>query len=109
MKSFMDWGTWLSALGLGDLNPVRALQFSQYEQMIQAAINGQGVALGRQPLVNDLIRSGALVAPFENTLVGSRAYFLVESPAASGKPHVHHFVEWLIDEINRDSERDAPR
>jgi LysR family transcriptional regulator, glycine cleavage system transcriptional activator len=109
VKSFMDWGTWLSALGLGDLNPVRALQFSQYEQMIQAAINGQGVALGRQPLVNDLIRSGALVVPFKNTVVGSRAYFLVESPAASGKPHVHQFVEWLLDEINRDSERDEPR
>jgi LysR family glycine cleavage system transcriptional activator len=107
VKSFMDWGTWLSALGLGDLNPVRALQFSQYEQMIQAAINGQGVALGRQPLVNDLIQAGALVAPFKNTVVGSRAYFLIESPAASGKPHVHRFVEWLLDEIKRDSERDA--
>ena len=109
VKSFMDWGTWLSALGLGDLNPVRALQFSQYEQMIQAAINGQGVALGRQPLVNDLIQSRALVAPFKNTIVGSRAYFLVESPAASGKPHVHQFVEWLLDEINRDSEHDEQR
>jgi DNA-binding transcriptional LysR family regulator len=81
------------------------LQFSQYEQMIQAAINGQGVALGRQPLVNNLIQSGALVAPFENTVVGSRAYFLVESPAASGKPQVHQFVKWLLNEINRDSGR----
>jgi LysR family transcriptional regulator, glycine cleavage system transcriptional activator len=105
VKSFMDWGTWLSALGLGGLNPVRALQFSQYEQMIQAAINGQGVALGRQPLVNDLLQSGALAAPFKNTVVGSRAYFLVESAAAIGKPHVHEFVGWLLDEINRDSER----
>jgi LysR family transcriptional regulator, glycine cleavage system transcriptional activator len=105
VKSFMDWGTWLSALGLGGLNPVRALQFSQYEQMIQAAINGQGVALGRQPLVNDLLQSGALAAPFKNTVVGSRAYFLVESAAAIGEPHVHEFVGWLLDEINRDSER----
>jgi LysR family transcriptional regulator, glycine cleavage system transcriptional activator len=106
VKSFMDWRTWLSALGLGDLTPVRALQFSQYEQMIQAAINGQGVALGRQPLVSDLIQSGALVAPFKSTVVGSRAYFLIESAAASGKPQVHAFVEWLLDEIKRDSERD---
>jgi LysR family glycine cleavage system transcriptional activator len=105
VKSFMDWGTWLSALGLGGLNPVRALQFSQYEQMIQAAINGQGVALGRQPLVNDLLQSGALAAPFKNTVVGSRAYFLVKSAAAIGKPHVDEFVGWLLDEINRDSER----
>src|SRR5271165_1982817 len=109
VKSFMDWRTWLSALGLGDLNPVRALQFSQYEQMIQAAINGQGVALGRQPLVNDLIQSGALVAPFKRTVVGSRAYFLIMPAAASGKPQVHAFVEWLLDEIKRDSERDEQR
>jgi DNA-binding transcriptional LysR family regulator len=106
VKSFMDWGTWLSALGLAGLNPVRALQFSQYEQMIQAAIDGQGVALGRQPLVNNLIASGALVAPFQNAVVGSRAYFLIESPAAAAKPHVHEFVEWLLDEIRRESERD---
>ena len=99
----MDWGTWLSALGLGDLNPVRALHFSQYEQMIQAALNGQGVALGRYPLVNDLIQSGALVAPFKDAVVGSRSYFLIESSAAGGKSHVHHFVEWLLDEIKRDS------
>jgi LysR family transcriptional regulator, glycine cleavage system transcriptional activator len=109
VKSFMDWRTWLSALGLSDLNPMRALQFSQYEQMIQAAINGQGVALGRQPLVNDLIQSGALVAPFKRTIVGSRAYFLIESAAASRKPQVHAFVEWLLDEITRDSEHDEQR
>ena len=58
---YMDWGTWLTALGIGDLRPAGALHFSQYEQMIQAAISGQGVALGRQPLLNDLIASGALV------------------------------------------------
>src|SRR5204862_197667 len=69
---YMDWGTWLTALGIGELRPAGALHFSQYEQMIQAAISGQGVALGRQPLLNDLIESGALVAPFKQTLVGSR-------------------------------------
>ena len=102
-RLYMDWGTWLSALGLGDLNPVRALHFSQYEQMIQAALNGQGVTLGRHPLVNDLIQSGALVAPFKDAVVGSRSYFLIESSAAGGKSHVHQFVEWLLDEIKRDS------
>jgi LysR family transcriptional regulator, glycine cleavage system transcriptional activator len=77
--------------------------------MIQAAINGQGVALGRQPLVNDLIASGALVAPFNEAVVGSRAYFLITSAAAAGKPHVRRFGEWLIDEVRRDSEREEAR
>jgi hypothetical protein len=41
--------------------------------MIQAAVSGQGVALGRQPLVSDLIQSGALVAPFRQTSWSDRA------------------------------------
>ena len=99
---YMDWGTWLTALGIGELRPAGALHFSQYEQMIQAAISGQGVALGRQPLLNDLIASGALVAPFKQTLVGSRAYFIIESRFAAGKPHVREFAQWLLAEAGRD-------
>jgi LysR family transcriptional regulator, glycine cleavage system transcriptional activator len=95
---FIDWGTWLTALGVGDLKFAGALHFSQYEQMIQAAISGQGVALGRQPLVNDLIKSGALVAPFKQTLVGSREYFVIESRLSTGKPQVSEFARWLIAE-----------
>jgi len=98
LPSFLDWGTWLTSLGIGDLKPAGALHFSQYEQMIQAAISGQGVALGRQPLVNDLIQSGALVTPFRKAVVGSRAYFIIESAHAAAKPHVRQFAAWLMEE-----------
>src|ERR1700730_18261005 len=95
---YIDWGTWLTALGIGELRSAGALHFSQYEQMIQAAISGQGAALGRQPLVNALIASGALVAPFKQTLVGSRAYFIIESRLSAGKPQVREFAQWLLAE-----------
>jgi DNA-binding transcriptional LysR family regulator len=95
---FLDWGTWLTSLGIGDLKPAGALHFSQYEQMIQAAISGQGVALGRQPLVNDLLQSGALVTPFRKAVVGSRAYFIIESEHGAAKPHVRQFATWLMEE-----------
>jgi DNA-binding transcriptional LysR family regulator len=103
VKSFMDWGTWLTALGIGNLKSAASLHFTQYEQMIQAAINAQGVALGRHPLVKELIQSRALVAPFTSALVGSRAYFLIVSPAAAGKPHVRQFAQWVLDEARRES------
>src|SRR5216683_6311423 len=103
---YMDWGTWLTALGIGDLRPAGALHFSQYEQMIQAAISGQGVALGRQPLVNDLLQSGALTAPFRKAVVGSRAYFIVESEHSAAKPHVAQFAAWLQEEVKQNTERD---
>jgi LysR family transcriptional regulator, glycine cleavage system transcriptional activator len=109
VKSFMDWGTWLTALGIGELRSAASLHFSQYEQMIQAAINAQGVALGRHPLVKNLIQSEALVAPFNSALVGSRAYFLIESPAAAGKPHVRQFADWLLDEARRESAGEGER
>jgi DNA-binding transcriptional LysR family regulator len=95
---FLDWGTWLTSLGIGDLKPAGALHFSQYEQMIQAAISGQGVALGRQPLVNDLLQSGALVTPFRKAVVGSRAYFIIESEHGAAKPHLRQFAAWLMEE-----------
>ena len=107
-KTFMDWGTWLAALGIHDLKSAGALHFSQYEQMIQAAISGQGVALGRQPLMNDLIEAGTLVVPFKQTLVGSRAYFIIESRLSAGKPHVREFAQWLVAEAGRDA-GPAPR
>jgi LysR family transcriptional regulator, glycine cleavage system transcriptional activator len=105
--SFLDWGTWLTSLGIGDLKPAGALHFSQYEQMIQAAISGQGVALGRQPLVNDLMRSGALVAPFRKAVVGSRAYFIIESAHAAAKPHVRQFAAWLVEEAKVETKAEA--
>jgi LysR family transcriptional regulator, glycine cleavage system transcriptional activator len=106
-RMFMDWGTWLTPLGIGEIKSAGALHFSQYEQMIQAAIAGQGVALGRQPLVNDLIQSGMLAAPFKQSVVGSRSYFVIESPLGAGKPHVRQFAAWLLDEVRRDAERDG--
>jgi LysR family transcriptional regulator, glycine cleavage system transcriptional activator len=101
-KMLMDWGTWLTALGIGDLKAAGALHFSQYEQMIQAAIGGQGIALGRQPLVNELLQSRALVTPFNKAVVGTRAYFLIESKLAVRKPYIQQFGAWLVSEVTRD-------
>ncbi len=108
-RSFMDWGTWLTARGIDEIKPAGGLHFSQYEQMIQAAISGQGVAIGRQPLVSDLIGSGLLAAPFKETVAGSRAYFIIESGFAAGKPHVRAFGAWLLEEARQDVRGEASR
>ena len=102
---YIDWATWLTALGIGELKSAGSLHFSQYEQMVQAAISGQGVALGRQPLVSELIKSGVLVAPFKQTLVGSRAYFIIESRLSAGKPQVREFAQWLLGEAGDNAGR----
>jgi DNA-binding transcriptional LysR family regulator len=99
----MDWSVWLHAMGLDELVPGSALRFSQYDQVMQAALAGQGVALGRSPLVRALVRDGMLVAPFRKALVSSRAYYLVEAPDVRHAPEVAAFKSWLIEEAARDA------
>ncbi|NOU05286.1 MAG: transcriptional regulator GcvA [Hyphomicrobiaceae bacterium] len=97
-KTWFDWGTWLTAFGVADLKPASALHFSQYDQLIQAAVSGQGVALGRLPLLADMMRSGALIAPFEKAVCSSRGYYVIRSAAAQKKPYVDEFCAWLFAE-----------
>ncbi|HET6598495.1 MAG TPA: LysR substrate-binding domain-containing protein [Burkholderiaceae bacterium] len=90
-----DWPIWLRAMKLEGLEPARMLHFSQFDQLINAAIAGQGVALGRMPLLQRLLRERKLVAPFDKTMASPRGYYLVRSAAASRKPEVLEFAAWL--------------
>jgi DNA-binding transcriptional LysR family regulator len=92
---WLHWKTWLEVERIADLKPAGTLSFSGYEQIIPAAIAGHGVALGRSPLVKDLMRSGELVAPFKSSADPARAYFAILSKNAAGRSEVNAFVEWL--------------
>lgn len=92
---WLHWKTWLEVAGIADLRPAGTLSFSGYEQIIPAALAGHGVALGRTPLVRDLLASKELVAPFKSSADPARAYFAIVSKRAEGRPEVQAFVEWL--------------
>ena len=106
---YLQWDTWLAAMGLSELKPAGALVFSHYDQMIQAAANGEGIALGRLPLLSRQIREGRLVAPFEKArgrgrgTVSTRAYFMLATAAAAGRPEVKHFMDWLLAEARQEA------
>ena len=95
---YFDWSTWLAAEGFADLRPAASLRFDGYDQMISAALSGQGVAMGINHLVQGLVAEGRLVAPFPNSVEGSRAYYVVHSQMTGTRPHVKAFVEWLVRE-----------
>src|SRR4051812_7079675 len=92
---WLHWKTWLEVERIADLRPAGTLSFSGYEQIIPAAVAGHGVALGRSPLVKDLIASGELVAPFKSSADPARAYFAIVSKSSEGRPEVAAFVAWL--------------
>ena len=90
-----DWPIWLRAMKLEGLKPASVMHFSQFDQLINAAVNGQGIALGRSPLLKQLLRERKLVAPFKKTMASPRSYYLVQSAGATRKPEVQEFAAWL--------------
>ncbi len=57
---WLQWQGFSKAAGLPKPNAKAVLRFNQYDQVIQAARAGQGVALGRLPLVSEMIQDGSL-------------------------------------------------
>jgi len=92
---WLHWNTWLEVARVADLRPAGRLSFSGYEQIIPAAVAGHGVALGRSPLVKDLIDARELVAPFKDKADPARAYFVVVAKQSAQRPEVVEFVSWL--------------
>ncbi len=99
---WLHWKTWLEVERMADLRPAGTLAFSGYEQIIPAAVAGHGVALGRSPLVKDLLGSGDLVAPFRSSADPARAYFAIVAKSAADRPEVARFVAWLREEAKRE-------
>ena len=97
-----SWDAWLEAEGIADLEPAGVLRFTQYDQAIQAAVEGQGVALGRSPLVQNLVRAKKLVVPLARTSASARSHYVVESKNVAGRPEVQAFLQWLQAQAERD-------
>jgi DNA-binding transcriptional LysR family regulator len=99
---WLSWRQWLDAFNLAELKPIGVAHYSHYDQMVQAAIAGEGVALGRTPLIRRLLKSGVLVAPFKDRMAGTREYFVIVAPHAAARAPVAQFVQWLQQEIRRE-------
>ncbi|MES2351531.1 MAG: LysR substrate-binding domain-containing protein [Pseudomonadota bacterium] len=59
-RPWLQWAAWLRGAGAGKVKPKGMLRFNQYDQVVQAALAGQGVALGRLELVRPLLGQGKL-------------------------------------------------
>ena len=85
------------------MKPASVLHFSQFDQLINAAIAGQGIALGRSPLLKQLLKDRRLVAPFKKTVASPRSYYLVRSASAARKPEVREFAAWVLAQAREDT------
>ncbi|MGH8801040.1 MAG: LysR substrate-binding domain-containing protein [Casimicrobiaceae bacterium] len=101
---WLNWPSWLASNGVAGLKPAGSLHFLLYDQVIQAAVGGQGIALGRLPMLADHLRDGRLVAPFARKLESARSYFAIAAERSAGRRDVRAFLDWIRAEAARECE-----
>jgi len=93
------WKPWFDAVGLDWPEPSRGPIFNDSALMLQAAVEGQGIALGRSSLLGSDVRNGLLVRLFDIDVPAPRRYYLVYPPRLAGPAKLAAFRAWLKDEI----------
>jgi len=95
---YAEWEKWLHLAESKGIKPSRGISFNRGDLAVQAAIAGQGVALGRTPLVMDDIQHGRLVAPFTPVLDEGYVYLFACPEIQRQREPVQQLLKWLVGE-----------
>ena len=93
-----DWWWWLRGHDVTVPKTFRTLGFDSYDNVIRAALDGQGVALGYSGLVSRLIAQERLVQPIEGQLSKGSSVYLVIPGSTKPSPRVQNFIDWILEE-----------
>jgi LysR family glycine cleavage system transcriptional activator len=97
------WSQWLNFAGVEGVDPSRGPVINQASLAIDAAVDGQGVALARTALAAWDLIGGRLVRPFDLVMPASYAYWIVCPQATAKLPKIVAFNDWLLAEAAEDS------
>ncbi|MCF6263520.1 MAG: transcriptional regulator GcvA [Xanthomonadales bacterium] len=95
-----DWMQWLKVAGITSVDAQRGLSFSHSSMMLEAAAQGMGLALGHTSLIQDDLKSGRLIKPFESCLRDEMAYYIV-TPVGTDNKLANVFRDWLLEEARQ--------
>jgi len=95
------WKPWFTAAGLDWPEPDRGPIFNDSAHMLQSAVEGHGIALGRSSLVGIDLENGTLVRPFPISVPSPRKFYLVYAPSFATSPKLAAFRNWIVREIKR--------
>jgi len=93
-----DWSMWLAARGVKGVDGARGPRFNQSSLVIEAAVNGRGVALAKRTLAQADLDAGRLISPFNIATAVDFAYYIVHPKAKGRLAQVKAFVAWLTQE-----------
>ncbi len=94
-----DWACWFAATGQAMPADSRRLMLATRNMIIQATLEGLGVAVVDPIMIYSELSSGRLIRPFPQVARGEGAYYLIYPPGANDKPRVAAFRRWLLEEM----------
>ena len=97
-ESPADWQRWLTELQVSGADATRGPTFNHSNVVIEAAIDGQGVAVARSAIAATALADGRLVRPFDISLPLAAAYYVVSPQENADRPKVEIFRDWLLAE-----------
>lgn len=92
----LSWAGWLKAAGVTGLDPRKGPGFTHSNLVLQAAIDGQGVALGRSALAGSDLEAGRLVRPFGPDIPSQYNYYIVVPSGRGDHAKINTFRLWLL-------------
>ena len=93
-----DWTWWLEGCGVAPPEGLHILGFDNYANVIQAALDGQGVALGFSGIIDPLLARGQLVRPVDASHSAGCAVYLVMPKGLKPSPLAERFFDWVVRE-----------
>jgi LysR family transcriptional regulator, glycine cleavage system transcriptional activator len=100
-----DWTKWLEAAGVANAEFSHGPVLNRASMVIDAAVDGQGIALARTTLAAWDLINGRLVRPLPETLRLSKTYWIICPKATSALPKIATFRDWLLAEAAEDTAR----
>ncbi len=97
--SRLDWRKLFDNFGLTFRNSNADETFNDYAIVLQAAMEGQGIALGWKPMVNSLIASGRLVAPLELEIKTENPFYILTPKDKLNDRSTQLLRDWLLTEM----------
>ena len=100
--AYVDWAMWLLVAGVDGIEFSQGPYLTDSGLLVQAAVEGQGVALARGALAAGDIAAGRLVKPFDLAIPTEYAYYVLCPEATAQNPKIVAFREWLVEEAASD-------
>ncbi len=98
MHADENWDWWMESSGLDMPSNIRKLGFDSYANVIQAAMDSQGVALAFTNLIGDQLTKGRLVRPIDTAYSKGKAIYLVVPRGKPMTPNAQKFFNWIKSE-----------